>query len=77
MKLVKELTYIELQELINKNVRFISDCVLFKDFDIKCKIISIDNYQNTEHIFNCKILNNGKIIKIGSNMSNLQFEILN
>lgn len=76
MKLIKTLTHTELYSLIGKIVRFKSDCVFFKNFDITCKIISIKNTDNTEYIFECENIKNKKKILIGSNMVNLRFKII-
>ena len=76
MKFIKDLTYSELQNLNGKIVRFISDCILFEHFDITCKVLSITIRDNIEYIFQVRNIKTNKIIKIGSNMSNLQFEIV-
>ena len=68
--------YTELQNLNGKIVRFISDCILFENFDITCKVLSITIRDNIEYIFKVRNIKTNKIIKIGSNMSNLQFEIV-
>lgn len=72
MKLVKNLSYIQIQnELLGKTARFKSDCEFFPNFDvigkvIKCYVI------NGETILDV-ITNKGKQIKIGSKMKNLRF----
>ena len=77
MKLVNDLTYNELMSLQNKVVRFTSDCILFDNFDVTCRIISIHNRQNVEYVFICINTKTNKTIKIGSNMLNLRFEVIN
>lgn len=76
MKFIKDLTYSELQNLNGKNVRFVSDCTLFDNFDITGNVLSITIRDNIEFIFQIRNNKTNKIIKIGSNMSNLQFEII-
>ena len=76
MKLVNKLTYNELSDLIGKTAHFVSDCPIFDNFDITCQILSFYNRENIEFVFNCKNVKSGKSIKIGSNMLNLRFEIL-
>ena len=72
---VKEYTYETLSELcLGQHVHFTSDCELFPNFDIKCKVLQIQ-IKGSEIIFTCK-LSNGKIITVGSNMKNLKFEII-
>ena len=61
-------------KLLGKRVRFTSDCELFPNFDIKCKVLEM-KLESNEIIFTCK-LSNGKTIPVGSNMHNLQFEII-
>ena len=75
MKNVKKYTFETLTTLcLGKQVHFTSDCELFPNFDIKCKVLQM-KLENSEIIFTCK-LSNGKTIMVGSNMRNLQFEVL-
>lgn len=74
MVFVRNLSYSEIYKLINKKVRFISDCDLFPNFDIIGKIKSISLYKN-ELIFDTK-LECGRIIQVGSNMKNLKIDVL-
>ena len=72
---VKKYTYETLLKLCLGNyVHFTSDCELFPNFDIKCKVLQM-KMENNEILFTCK-LSNGKTITVGSNMRNLQFEII-
>lgn len=72
---VKQCSLSQLQsKLLGKMVRFTSDCKLFPNFDIKCKVIKI--YQSPGEIIFDIISNKGTKTKIGGNMSNLSFEIL-
>ena len=73
MKRIDSLNYKELYSLLNKNVRFISDCEFFPNFDINGKIFKI-TFNKDEYIFSLR-LKNKKEIKVGSNMKNLQFEL--
>ena len=75
MKNVKKYTYETLIAMcLGKQIHFTSDCEFFPDFDIKCKVLQM-KLESNEIIFTCK-LSNGKNIPVGSNMRNLQFEIL-
>ena len=75
MKIVKKYTYETLTTMcLGKQVHFTSDCEFFPDFDIKCKVLQM-KMENGEIHFTCK-LSNGKTIPVGSNMHNLQFEVL-
>lgn len=62
-------------KLIGKNVHFISDCEFFPNFNVIGKVISY-YLKGNEIIFKTKIKNSSKIMDIGSNMKNLQFEIV-
>ena len=63
--------------LLHKHIHFISDCDFFDNFDIKCKVNNISlNYNRNEIMFDCILMHNKKHITIGSNMKNLQFEII-
>lgn len=69
MKLVKNMTYDEIYSLRGSEVRFISDCEIFPNFDVIGKVKSI-SLESSEYIFNVFI--KGKNIRIGSNMKNLR-----
>ena len=69
MKLVKNMTYDEIYSLIGSEVRFISDCEIFPNFDITGKVKSI-SLIDSEYVFIVSV--KGKNIHIGSNMKNLQ-----
>ena len=69
MKLVKDMTYDEIFALRGNEVRFISDCEIFPNFDIAGKVMSI-SLEGSEYIFT--VLVKGKNIYIGSNMKNLK-----
>lgn len=73
MERIDSLSYKELYRLLNKNVRFISDCEFFPNFDVSGKIFKI-TFNKGEYIFLLK-LKNKKEIEVGSNMKNLQFEL--
>ena len=60
--------------MFGKNVHFTSDCEFFPNFDVVIKINDI-YIKNTEIIFKGKTKTN-KMLMIGSNMHNLQFEIV-
>lgn len=62
-------------KLIGKTVHFTSDCEFFPNFNIVGKVISY-YLKGNEIILKTKVKNSNKIIDIGSNMKNLQFEIL-
>ncbi len=75
MKNVKKYTYETLTTMcLGKQIHFTSDCELFHNFDIKCKVLQM-KMESGEILFICK-LSNGKTITVGSNMRNLQFEVL-
>ena len=69
MKFVKNMTYDEIYSLRGNEVRFISDCEIFPNFDIIGKVKSISS-EGSEYIFT--VLVKGKNIYIGSNMKNLK-----
>ena len=69
MKFVKNMTYDEIYLLRGNEVRFISDCEIFPNFDITGKVKSI-SLEGSEYIFVVSI--KGKNIYIGSNMKNLK-----
>jgi hypothetical protein len=75
MKSVKKYTYETLSGMcLGKQIHFTSDCEFFPNFDIKCKVLQM-KLESNEIIFTCK-LSNGKTIPVGSNMHNLQFEVI-
>lgn len=69
MKLVKNMTYDEIYSLVGSEVRFISDCEIFPNFDVIGKVKSI-SLEGPEYVFIVSI--KGKNIYIGSNMKNLK-----
>ena len=69
MKFIKNMTYDEIYSLIGSEVRFISDCEIFPNFDVIGKVKSI-SLEGPEYIFIVSI--KGKNIYIGSNMKNLK-----
>ena len=76
MELVKNLSFTELyKKIFGKNVRFISDCKFFPNFDIIMKVNDISIAKNNEILIKGKTKSN-KTLCIGSNMLNLQFEIV-
>lgn len=75
MKLIKNENYNNIMNLINKKVKFISDCELFDNFNIDCIIYNI-YINNNEYIFDVVELKNHKNLKIGSNMKNLKYSLL-
>lgn len=75
METLKDFSFYDIyKKLFGKNVRFISDCEFFPNFDVSCKVIKI-YLKNNETIFEV-ITKNNKKLTIGSNMKNLQFELL-
>ena len=76
MELVKNLSFNELyKQIFGKNVRFISDCQFFPNFDVIIKVNDISIAKNNEILIKGKTKSN-KELSIGSNMHNLQFEIV-
>ena len=69
MKLVKKMTYDAIYSLKGNEVRFISDCEIFPNFDIIGKVKSI-SLIGSEYVFIVSV--KGKNIHIGSNMKNLR-----
>ena len=69
MKFVKNMTYDEIYSLRGSEVRFISDCEIFPNFDIIGKVKSI-SLIDSEYVFIVSV--KGKNIHIGSSMKNLQ-----
>lgn len=74
MNTVKNKSLLELSKLINKKVRFVSDCEFFPNFDVTCKIKQV-HMKGNEILFEVNTLSN-KNLTIGSNMKNLQYELL-
>ena len=75
MQKVKKMSLLDLSKtLIGHKVRFISDCEFFPNFDVTCNVKQI-YIKGNEIIFEVNTLNN-KHLTIGSNMKNLQFELL-
>ena len=62
------------KNLFGKNVRFISNCEFFPNFDVIIKVNKI-YIKGTEILFEGLTRTNKKLT-IGSNMKNLQFEIV-
>jgi len=75
MILVKSKSYEELQTLIDKMVNFKSSCSFFPNFNITGKVKSI-SLNNNEIIFEVIAKPNDKLIKIGSNMTKLSYDII-
>ena len=69
MKLIKNMTYDEIYSLRGNEVRFISDCEIFPNFDVIGKVKSI-SLEGSEYVFIVSV--KGKNIHIGSNMKNLK-----
>lgn len=78
MKLINSLSYLNMvSQLLKKKVRFISDCEIFPNFDVKVLVNDIHiSKTSNEIIFETTNLSNKKHLTIGSNMKNLQFELL-
>lgn len=75
MKFVKQYSFEQLHKnIFGKNVRFISDCEFFPNFDVILKIHKI-YMKGSEIIFEGTTKSNKKLT-IGSNMKNLQFKLV-
>lgn len=74
MNSVKNYSLLELSKLTNHKVRFTSDCEFFPNFDVTCKIKKV-HMKGNEILFEVNTLNN-KHLTIGSNMKNLQYELV-
>ncbi len=74
MKSIKDYTLESLYSLIGKNVHFISDCEFFPNFNVTIKVSKISN-RNNEIIISGKTKTH-KSLDIGTNMKNLQLEII-
>ena len=76
MEIAKNLSFPELyKKIFGKNVRFISDCQFFPNFDVIIKVNDISIAKNNEILIKGQTKSN-KELSIGSNMLNLQFEIV-
>ena len=64
-----------IKTLLGNNIHFISDCMLFPKQGISGKIIEYRISVTGEIIFKVKV-KSGKVYDVGSNTSNLQFEII-
>jgi hypothetical protein len=62
------------KKLFGKNVRFVSDCEFFPNFNVIIKINKI--YINQNEIMFRGLTKSNKNLTIGSNMQNLKFEIM-
>lgn len=77
MELISKYSYIWIcNNLINKKIHFISDCEFFPNFNIEGYIKDIKLSKSTSEILFTVAVKN-KTLTIGSNMKNLQFEIMN
>ncbi len=75
MEYIKEYSLDKLyQKIFGKNVHFISDCEFFPNFNVVIKINDISINHN--EILIKGYTKNKKNLTIGSNMKNLQFEVL-
>lgn len=77
MELLSKYSYIWMcNNLMNKKIHFISDCEFFPNFNIEGYIKDIKLSKSTSEILFTVAVKN-KTLTIGSNMKNLQFEIMN
>lgn len=77
MELISKYSYIWMcNNLMNKKIHFISDCEFFPNFNIEGYIKDIKLSKSTSEILFTVAVKN-KTLTIGSNMKNLQFEIMN
>ena len=77
MDLLSKYSYIWMcNNLMNKKIHFISDCEFFPNFNIEGYIKDIKLSKSTSEILFTVAVKN-KTLTIGSNMKNLQFEIMN
>jgi len=75
MEYIKEYSLDKLyKKIFGKNVHFISDCEFFPNFNVVIKVNDISINRN-EILIKGQAKNN-KNLTIGSNMKNLQFEVL-
>lgn len=76
MEKIKSYSYKDLiKKLLGNNVQFISDCMLFPKQGISGKVISYRILPTSEIVFKV-LMKSGKKYDVGSNTSNLQFEII-
>ena len=76
MRDVKGIPYEELcNELRGKTVRFVSDCELFRGFDVTGRVQRLDRSQYETLIY--VKTQSGKQLTIGSNMDKLRYQIVN
>lgn len=76
MQFVSKYSFPVLIKMLNcKNVHMISDCDFFPNFNITGQVIGC-TINGNELLFKIKTTNKPKIIDVGSNMKNLQFEIV-
>lgn len=61
-----------IETLISKRLHMISDCSIFP-FNITCKVLSITKNSN-EYLIKVRVLENNKILTIGSNTYKLRYE---
>lgn len=77
MEKISSKSYIDLHKLLfHKKIHFTSDCEFFPEFDVKVYVYDIYIEKNGEIIFETKNISNSKKLTIGSNMKNLQFELI-
>ena len=75
MELIKKFSFESIyKKLFGKNVRFISNCEFFPNFDVIIKVNKI--YIKGSEILFEGLTKTNKKLTIGSNMKNLQFEII-
>jgi len=76
MELVKKYNFTQLIKLlVGKKVKMKSNCEFFPNFNITGKVLSY-YIKGPEIVFKVKTNPSQKIIDVGSNMKNLQFEII-
>lgn len=75
MELIKKFSFESIyKKLFGKNARFISNCEFFPNFDVIIKVNKI--YIKGSEILFEGLTKTNKKLTIGSNMKNLQFEIV-
>lgn len=75
MELIKNFGFeVIYKKIFGKNVRFISNCEFFPNFDVIIKVNKI--YIKGPEILFEGLTKTNKKLTIGSNMKNLQFEIV-
>ena len=76
MEKISLYSYIDIHKLLfHKKVHFTSDCEFFPNFDVNVYVYDI-YLRDNEIMFETKNISNSKKLTIGSNMKNLQFEII-